>query len=184
MRMDMDTILLDDIQAFTKQSLEGMYEDHSPGIFRYAYRMLGDPNLAEECVSESFSRYLHAVKKGKEPRENPKAYLYRIAHNWIIDHYRRQPPVTVSLESEQIADESQNPARLVMQKYEQNMLRHALLQLPDDQQKVVLLRVLEKMPHEEVAEILGRTVEATRSLQYRALAALRRILVDVESNNG
>ena len=48
---------------------------------------------------------------------------------------------------------------------------------------MILLRVLEKMPHEQVAEILGKTVEATRALQYRALAALRRILVETENIN-
>jgi len=183
MRMNTDTILYNGTQTFTRQSLEGMYEDHSPGIFRYAYRMLGDQDLAEECVSESFSRFLQAIKRGKEPRENSKAYLYRIAHNWITDHYRSQPPVTISLESELIADESQNPARLVTQKFELDTLRQAVLQLPEDQQKVILLRVLEKMPHEQVAEILGKTVEATRALQSRALAALRRILIETESNN-
>ena len=183
MRMNTDTILYNGTQAFSRRSLEGMYVDYSPGIFRYAYRMLGDQDLAEECVSESFSRFLQAVKRGKKPQENSKAYLYRIAHNWITDYYRSQPPGTVSLEPELIADESQNPARLAARNFEQDTLRQALLQLSEDQQKVILLRVIEKMPHEQVAEILGKTVESTRAIQSRGLAALRRILVETEMNN-
>lgn len=183
MRMNVNTMFLNGTQTFTKQSLTGMYEEHSPGIFRYAYRMLGDQDQAEECVSETFSRFLQAVKRGKGPSENVQAYLYRIAHNWITDQYRNHQPETVSLETEWIADESQNPAKVVAEKLESDTLRSAVLQLPDDQRKVILLRVLEHMPHEQVAEILGKTAEATRALQYRALAALRRILIETENTH-
>lgn len=180
--MHRDTMFLNRTHTFTNQSLEEMYEEHSPGIFRYAYRMLGDQDQAEECVAETFSRFLQAVKRGKGPRENAQAYLYRIAHNWIIDQYRGQPP-TISLETEWIADESQNPDKLVTEKLEREKLRSAILQLSDDQQKVILLRVLEHMPHEKVAEVLGKTAEATRALQYRALAALRRIMIETENTH-
>ncbi|OGO67152.1 MAG: hypothetical protein A2Z37_16565 [Chloroflexi bacterium RBG_19FT_COMBO_62_14] len=183
MRMDSDGNLQSHTRAFTKQALVEIYEELSPRIFRYAYRMLGDPNLAEDCVSETFSRFLQAAKNGKGPLENTQGYLFRVAHNLITDHYRR-PPLTVPLEHEWIADDSQNPDGLVGQGLERERLRKALLELPDDQHKVIVLRVLEKMSHREVAEILGKTAEATRALQHRALTALRSVLVETEEPYG
>jgi len=183
MRMNPDGSLHRHTRAFTKQVLVEIYEEVSPRIFRYAYRMLGDMNLAEDCVSETFSRFLHAVQSGKGPRENTQGYLFRVAHNWITDHYRR-PPLTVPLEHEWIADDSQNPDGLIGQELERERLRKALLQLPDDQHKVIVLRVLEKMSHKEVAEILGKTAEATRALQHRALTTLRSVLVETEEPYG
>jgi RNA polymerase sigma-70 factor, ECF subfamily len=181
MPMNADASRPDGTQAFTLEVLEGMYEQHSPGIYRYAYRILGDQHLAEECVSETFSRFLRAVKRGKGPRANAPAYLYRTAHNWSVDYYRYRRPATVPLEAEWIGDESQDLASIEMQKLNQERIRRAVLQLPDDQRNVILLRVLEGMPHEQVAEILDKTPEASRALQYRALGTLRRLLGETEN---
>src|SRR5688500_15787913 len=72
-----------------KKTLVEIYERHSPEIFRYAYRMLDDKNLAEDCVADTFLRLLIAVRGDILP-DNIRAYLYRISHNWIIDYYRRR----------------------------------------------------------------------------------------------
>jgi RNA polymerase sigma-70 factor (ECF subfamily) len=167
-------------KAFDKQDLVQVYEQHSPGLFRYAYRLTGDKDLAEECVSETFSRFLHALRDGGGPNENLRAYLYRVAHNYITDQYRRQPPPPLALEADLHADDGANPVHLMAQNLESERVRRALLQLPTDQRRVIMLRVLEDWSHDEVSAALGKTVEATRALQHRALAALRRLLMEEE----
>lgn len=167
-------------KAIDKQDLVQVYEQHSPGLYRYAYRHLGDKALAEECVSETFSRFLHALRNGGGPSENLRAYLYRVAHNYITDLYRRQPPPPLSLEADLHADEGANPVHLMAQNIERERVRHALQQLPAEQRQVIMLRVLEDWSHDEVSAALGKTVEATRALQHRALAALRRLLMEEE----
>ena len=176
MRMDTDTILLNVTQTFTKQSLEEMYEDHSPGIFRYAYRLLGDQDLAEECVSESFSRFLQAVKRGKEPRENSKAYLYRIAHNWITDYYRSKTPPSLPLDPELRSDPADEPHQVVSDEMELQQVRSALALLTPDQRQVIMLKYLEEWENEEIAKALNKPVGAVKSLQHRAIESLRRLL--------
>jgi RNA polymerase sigma-70 factor (ECF subfamily) len=77
-----------------------------------------------------------------------------------------------------MVDPNVSPANQLTLDQERENVRKALLNLPIDQQQVIVLRFLEDLPHEQVAEIMGKTTEATRSLQYRALSALRSLLKD------
>jgi RNA polymerase sigma-70 factor (ECF subfamily) len=174
----MNQSLLDEARKLDRQALVRIYDHYSPRLFRYAYRLLGDSDLAEECVSETFSRFLHALKEGRGPHTHLQAYLYRIAHNWATDYYRRRPPPTEPLEFTQAADPSGNPSQIVTQKLEQERVRTALLILTQEQQQVILLKFLEGWTYDEIASALGKTVEATRALQHRALAVLRRSLIE------
>lgn len=176
----METVAQTNTIPISKQELVNIYEQHSPGLYRYAFRLLGDQNLAEETVSETFSRLLQAIRYGKGPRENIQAYLYRVAHNYVMDLYRRQPSMISSVDAEEQFDEQLNPAHVVSKEMERERVRLALIKLPPDQRQVVSLRILDNWSHEEVAAVIGKTVEATRALQYRALAALRRLLFEPE----
>jgi len=176
----METSIKADAKSVTRHDLVSLYEQHSPGLYRYAYRLLGDQHMAEECVSETFSRFLQTIRNGGGPNENVKAYLYRVAHNYITDIYRRQPPPALSLEEDLHAGDQMNPVHMLTREMEKERVRQALVQLPSEQRRVITLRVLEEWSHEEVAAALGKTVEATRALQYRALAALRRLLFEPE----
>jgi RNA polymerase sigma-70 factor, ECF subfamily len=164
-------------QNLDNQTLIAIYEEYSPKIFRYAFRLLGDTELAEECVSETFSRFLQTLKNGGGPGENIQAYIYRIAHNWATDHYRKERPQE-ELDPEAHIDPINNPSTLVTRQLEQERVRQALLQLTREQRQVIVLRFLEDWSHEEIAKVIGKTAEATRALQYRALAALRSMLHD------
>jgi len=164
------------IAEVDKQALIEIYEHHSPGIFRYAYRMLDDHDLAEDCVAETFYRFLIAIRNGTS-FENMRAYLYRIAHNWINDHYRRKPPAIPLDENLHSAPEG-NPSHLVGQELDRQRVRSALLHLPAEQRQVIELRFMENWSHTEVADALGKSVEATRALQYRAVEALRQLLAE------
>ena len=72
------------------KALTEIYDTYSPGLYRYAMRLLGDATVAEDCVAETFTRFLDALQKRRGPRDHLQAYLYRIAHNWVVDSYRKQ----------------------------------------------------------------------------------------------
>jgi RNA polymerase sigma-70 factor (ECF subfamily) len=180
MNMNVDTMQVSVTESYTKQDLIEIYDEHSPGIFRYAVRLLGDKTTAEDCVSETFSRLLGAVRRGGGPSENARAYLYRVAHNWITDFYRRRPLPNVPIEIDEHVDPDSNPEKLVSEGFELERVRTAILHLPPEQQQVIQLRFLEDWSHEEVAIVLSKSIDATRSMQYRALVSLRRMLSDKE----
>jgi len=160
------------------QELIDLYELYSPRLFRYAYRLLNNTDLAEECVAETFSRFLYTIRQSGTLPANVQTYLYRAAHNWIVDLYRLRVPL--ALNSRAPADRRANPAVAVVEDLESSRVRTALFQLSEEQRQVIVLRFLEEMPHEQVAAVLGKSVEATRTLQYRAITALRGLLSEQE----
>jgi RNA polymerase sigma-70 factor (ECF subfamily) len=161
----------------TRNDLVEIYETYSPQIFKYAVRLLGDKDLAEDCVSETFSRFLKTLQMGVGPNDNLRAYLYKIAHNWIMDYYRQRKPEKMDVEINDIPSSIQNPELKVSEQDEIQKVREALLGLPEDQLRVIVMRFYEDKSHEDTALELGKSDEATRALQYRALKGLRGLLL-------
>lgn len=175
--------LLDGARAFDVQTLAAVYDRYSPGLYAYAMRLLGDECLAEDCVAETFSRFLKSLRANHGPQEHLQAYLYRIAHNWITDQYRRQPPPAFELDENMRAEDEMQPENQADERIEQNQVRGALRMLTPDQRQVVILRFLEGWENEEVAAAVLKPVTAVRALQHRALAALRRGLLGKEEGD-
>ena len=172
-----EALLLTRARSFEPEALGVIYDQYSPGIYRYARRLLGNDSLAEDCVGDTFSRFLQALRGGGGPQDHLQAYLYRVAHNWITDLYRRQPPPPLELDENHPAS-SAGVESQAGQAIEQARMRAALVRLTDEQRQVVTLRFLEGWDPEEIARTVQKPVGAIKSLQHRALAALRRMLVD------
>lgn len=179
--MDDERATLARVRVFDEQALAEVYDLYSEGIYRYAWRLLGSQDLAEECLAETFSRFLHAVKMGGGPKQHLRAYLYRTAHNWITDQYRRQPLPSLDLDQVQLPAESESPSTLSAMEIEIQEVRAALAHLTPDQRQVIALRYLEGRSHQEIALVMEKPVGAVKSLQHRGISALRRIFgVEVE----
>src|SRR3972149_10564918 len=167
--------LLQGARKLDPQALADIYDLHSPGLYRYAMRRLGDACLAEDCIAETFSRFLQSLHKGRGPRDHLQAYLYRMAHNWIVDHYRRGPSPGEEL-PERMQDTGFSPEEKTVHHLRQERLRTSLKKLTPDQQQVVALKFLEGWENQEIAQALRKTIGSVKSLQHRALAALQRDL--------
>jgi RNA polymerase sigma-70 factor, ECF subfamily len=172
-----EVALLRRARQLDEQALAEIYDTLSPAIYAYAMRLMGDVDLAEDCVAETFSRFLNALSAGGGPKDYLKAYLYRVAHNWITDRYRHARPETpLDQDLELPADEKGEPHTLVADEMERQELRAALALLTPEQRQVVTLKYLENLDNAEIALALQKPVGAIKSLQHRALATLRRIL--------
>jgi RNA polymerase sigma-70 factor, ECF subfamily len=172
--------LLAAAKEYDLESLGTIYDRFNKEIFVYAVRLLGDDRLAEDCVSETFSRFLKALQFGAGPKDHLKAYLYRIAHNWITDSYRRHIPEVVELDESFKSDETMLPEKQAESNLIIQQLRLVLRSLTPDQRQVVALRYLEGWENEEVAAALGKNVGAVKALQHRALDTMQRILLREE----
>ncbi len=180
--MNSDSGLLKRARGLDRAALGEIYKSYSPGVFGYAVRLLGDRDVAEECVAETFSRFLKVLRNGGGPQDYLKAYLYQMAHHWITDYYRRQPPAPFPLDDD-LPDRDDEPEQLATDNIDREKVRRALLRLTPEQQQVMVLKYLEGWENEAVAMQLGKTVGSIKALQHRALEALQQMLLPVREHS-
>lgn len=173
-----EQVLLQRASQLETQALAEIYDAYSPGIYRYSMRRLGDMTLAEDCVSETFARFLKSLQERRGPRENLQAYLYRIAHNLIVDNYRNHDHEKAAELNDALRSEADIPEEEAEKHIRQKQVREAVRHLTPDQQQVILLKYLEDWSNEEVAEALRKPVGAVKSIQHRALRSLYRLLTE------
>jgi RNA polymerase sigma-70 factor, ECF subfamily len=176
---------VDDVQLL-KNAKEGeaeafgeLYERYSQVIFRYFYANLSNRFDAEDLTEEVFYRALKALPKYNDKGFPFPAFLFRIAQNALIDHYRRSGHSVKDVSTDediQIQDFAPGPAEMAGNNLEHQELRQVLDQLRDDYRNVLVLRFLNELSPEETAQIMERSVGAIRVLQHRALTALRSLL--------
>lgn len=167
--------LLQQAKQLKEGALIEVYDRYSPGLYRYAMRLLGDENTAEDCVAETFSRFLKAIKLGNGPDIYLQAYLYRIAHNWITDYFRHNPN-HLSLETKSLTNEADDPYSAANKHIEEEKIRSYIKLLTADQRQVIVLKYLEDWTNEQIAQSLGKPLGAIKALQHRGLQTLRRLI--------
>ncbi len=174
---DHDQVHLQRARAGDPAALAAVYDEYQPLIYRYVYRLVGEVEIARDLTSEVFHRFLQAMRNGGGPEHHLSAWLYRAAHNAVVDHYRRQAHRQHLPLDEELVSVTDDPAEATERSRSVAQVRAALQQLTPDQQQVIALKFLEGLSNEEVAAVLEKPVGAIKSLQHRALAALQRALV-------
>jgi RNA polymerase sigma-70 factor (ECF subfamily) len=176
-----EQILLDRAKAYDPEALSELYDRYAPRMYAYIYRRVSDAALAEDMTSELFLRVLRAIRNEHVWRDSFTAWLYRIAHNLVIDVYRRRPPPSIPLDDMPSLSAEDDPADQVDEATGRERLQAAIHHLTPDQQQVLALRYGEGLTARETASIVHKTTGAVEALQRRALAALRRILTPEHS---
>lgn len=167
--MQIKDAFLNKSDEFDANTLLEIYDRFNSEIFAYAYRLLGDGDMAEDCVSETFLRFIHQIKKDSNPKENTRAYLYRIAHNWITDQFRKKNFEIIEFSESHMSPSLGNLESQIEDRLEMNQLRSAIMQLNPDQRFVITLRYIEGWDLDQIAAAMKRPIGAVKSLQHRAL---------------
>jgi RNA polymerase sigma-70 factor, ECF subfamily len=150
-----------------------LYERYQPLVFSYVYYRVDDQAQAEDIAAEVFVRMVAKIHSYRAT--SPLlAWLYTIARNLIIDHYRQTS--RVSPLNERTAMSNFDPTEEAHRRMRESELRVALKRLSEEQRQVVLLKFIERRSNMQIAALLGKTEGAVKSLQHRALDALRRLL--------
>jgi RNA polymerase sigma-70 factor, ECF subfamily len=153
-----------------------LYESHLDRVYRYIYYRVGSTAEVEDLAEQVFLKAWEAIDR-YEPRGVPfVAWLYRLAHNLVIDHYRARRP-TLPLEDVGEAEEpGVNILDAVESQVDAEAVRQAVRKLSPEHQQLLVLRFVEGMSHAEVAQITGKSEGATRVVQYRALQSLAKAM--------
>lgn len=148
--------------------LYGIYLDR---IYRYAFHQVQDRMTAEDITEEVFVKAWKAIKSCRGKGQTFSAWIYRIAHNHIINTLRNTQKFT-SIEMENVAEIS-DPKLEVEMKLEQQELTEMIDDLPQNQRQVVVLKFIEGLDNREIGKIMRKSEGAVRILQMRALTTLR-----------
>jgi RNA polymerase sigma-70 factor (ECF subfamily) len=156
-----------------------LYDRFQPEIVRYLAHRIGDPDTAEDLAQQVFLKAWQAIPR-YEARGVPfKAWLYRMAHNQMVDYFRTRKQ-TSDLDGIDVPEESE-AGSLVLAAEMSTALETALARLSEDHRQVLTLRFLMEKSAKEIGEIMGRKEVTVRGLQMRALQALRR---EIEETGG
>ncbi|MBX3009923.1 MAG: sigma-70 family RNA polymerase sigma factor [Caldilineaceae bacterium] len=173
-----EAALLESAVRFDERALGELYDRYEARIYSYIYRRTGNESLAEDLTAQVFLKMLEAIRSDKAWHSSFSGWLYRIAHNAVIDYYRqRDRQQQVSLEDTLTATASDhNPVVMAEVSLDAERLRAAIGRLTGEQAEVITLRFLEGYSISEVAEMLDKTEGSIKALQYRAVTTLRQIL--------
>ncbi|HVC34932.1 MAG TPA: sigma-70 family RNA polymerase sigma factor [Chloroflexota bacterium] len=164
-------------------SFGSLYEFYLDRIYRYVYYRVASTTEAEDLTEQVFLKAWEAIDR-YEPRGAPfVAWLYRLAHNLVVDHYRGRHSSASLDEIEDAEDAGADVESAVQDRLEAEAVRAAIGTLNPDYQQMLVLRFVEGLSHAEVAQIVGKSEGATRVIQHRALQALARALGRTEKQS-
>ena len=166
-----------------------LYESYLPRIYRYVYRRCGAHADTEDITARIFHRVLEHLP-AYEARGLPfAAWLFRIAHNEVVTHYRRNGTrASLSLDglgerAVSLADPAMHVDEALVRDEEADAAWTAVAALPPMQRRAVTLYFGHDMSHAEVGRAIGRSEAATKQLVYRAVKALRTTLVETREES-
>ncbi|MBN1266313.1 MAG: RNA polymerase sigma factor [Anaerolineales bacterium] len=172
-------VWLDGARVLEPQAVEAMYAELSPELYRYAYRLTGHAEDSEDILAEAFIRLLRTLQTTERPISSIRAYLFRVVHNLAVDRFRSgkwiDPDADVSL-----LQTGTDPADGMENALASEQVRAALWQLTDEQRQVILLRFVQELSYEEIADVLQKPTGAVKALRQRGIEALRRIFKQQE----
>ena len=186
--MDINTVKVDKVQANNEELLiqraqsgdraafAALYNQHYQSIYTYIYYRVSDTSTAEEVTSQVFVRMVEKIQTFKSRGRPFLAWLYTIARNLITDHHRKNKqavllPMDIHLPASRPQPEAEIESRL-----REDCLRLALTSLTEIQRQVIVGKFIEERSNRDMGTLLKKTEGAVKSLQHRALAALRRAI--------
>ena len=160
--------------------LASLYEEYYDRIAHYVYVRIGDKNEAEDIASEVFLKALESLRTYEERGLPMQAWLFKIAHNMVVDHLRKaNKHKTIPIGTVEIEDEG-DPQKTAEINIEMERVAIALQQLTDEQKEVIRLRFFGGLNSREVSSLLNKSDGAVREMQRAALEKLRELLGEIK----
>ncbi|MBI4266995.1 MAG: sigma-70 family RNA polymerase sigma factor [Chloroflexi bacterium] len=165
-------------QEGDEEALTQLYEENFDRIYRYVVLKIGDRTEAEDITQQVFLNCVKSIRSFKKKGFPFSAWLYRIAHNQIVDYLRKKTKQATTPIDDMIPDGARDsdPGQIAELNVEIDSLIAATKQLTQAQQEVISLRFTTDLSVAEVARITGKSEGAVKALQHSAIVALRKIM--------
>ena len=157
-----------------------LFDVYGPRVHRFIQLRVREPADAEDLLQNVFLKVLQSLPRYEQRGLPFAAWLFQIARNTVIDYGRTSHPSTPLDDAIHQHSADDDPADVVAQAGERDRLRVALQQLPPDQRDVLIYRYFAGLSTREIGALMRRREGSVRTLQFRALAALRRVYGPLE----
>lgn len=172
---------LDEIEALVALVQEGdsdafakLYDILINPIYRYVYFKVNS-NDAEDLVETVFLKVWENIRQYSPKKKSFAAWVFKIAHNLVVDYYRGLTDKSVDGLSFDIPDQTRehNPIKTTQRLLDSELLKIALSKINSKYRDIIVYKFINELSNQEVAEILGKSEGSLRILQFRALKALK-----------
>ena len=163
--------LISQLRQMDEEAISWVWNTYYAQLVRYATRLTQNPSIAEELVSMVFHRLLESLHRGKGPKSNIRAYLYKMTYHTVVDQSRS------NIESVPMTDVipagNPEPQETVERGDQIARINRALDSLTEEQRNLIVLRFVEELTMRETAEVMDKTINAIKSMQRRAVNSFR-----------
>jgi len=157
------------------EAFGSLYDQHLPAIYRFILLKIGDKSTSEDIAHQVFLNAWQNIENYQSQGFPFSSWLYRIAHNAIIDYYRTDKK-HADLESAEELATNDNLEEKIDQGLELNIVKAALKELPDEQQNIIIMKFVEELSNKEIAAALGKNEGAIKTAQHRSLKNIKKII--------
>lgn len=155
-----------------------LFDRYQAPLFNFYSKLTGDRTLSEDLVQEVFLRILK-YRQSYRPGTPFRAWIYQIARNARVDHFRKFPHQT-ALEPEMLPPVL--PRDSAQEHQEAELLQRALMQLPEEKREILLLCRFQELKYQEIAGLLGCELATVKTRVHRALLELRKAFRQLTQN--
>jgi len=160
-----------------KEAFAQLYETHLDKIYRYIILRTGNKAEAEDMTQQVFVKAFESIPSFKWKGTPFSAWLFRIAHNLVVDHFRKEKKRPTVPFEESVMGSDSNPQLEAERRLDIEQLISATKRLTEVQREVIGLRFAGGLSIAEVAKTMGKNEGAVKALQHSAIVALRKVLI-------
>lgn len=182
-----DALLVKNYIAGDENALSVLINRHQSKIYGFIYSKLVDRDMADDVFQDTFIKVIKTLKSNSYNEEGKfLPWVMRIAHNLIVDHYRKNKKMPMLRETEEfsifniLTDSSPTIEGLIISDVIEKDLQKLILELPNDQKEVLMMRIYQDLSFKEISEITGVSINTALGRMRYAVINMRKI---IEKNN-
>ena len=178
-----DSLLIKDYVAGNEDALSILINRHQSKIYGFIYSKIPDRDVCDDVFQDTFVKVIKTLKSNSYNEEGKfLPWVMRIAHNLVIDHFRKTKKMPMLRETEEfsifsiLGDNSQTIEGQIISEQVEKDLKKLITKLPDDQQEVLMMRYYQDLSFKEISEITGVSINTALGRMRYAIMNIRKII--------
>lgn len=181
MKISQDKKLFKRIRKKDRDAFLDAYDAYADDIYRFVFFKIGNKEDARDITSATFLKvWEYAQRNSFDNSKSLRSFIYKIARNLVIDHYRNSSKIKTEKNSEElmaeIIDDKQDVLKTAELNSDIDIMKNSLNKLKEEYREIILMRFIDELSFSEISDITGKPVGNLRVLSFRALKALKELM--------